>query len=95
MRTFWAGVALVWTLLLGVIAYELWPMARVARDVIAGPTATTETRDQRVTRLRREQKATDEYLQDFMAAHPATPASPQQPHSPAPPTARRPSGNTP
>lgn len=54
MRALLAALAVACTLLLGVIAYELWPIARLAATLVPGPTPTAETRAQRNERLTRE-----------------------------------------
>jgi hypothetical protein len=64
MRAILVVLAVVCTVLLGIIAIELYPIARVAGGVLSLGAPSTETREQRNVRLRRE---SEEFSKDLDA----------------------------
>jgi hypothetical protein len=87
-------VAVLATLLLGVIAAELYPIARIAATIAAPAVAQQETDDQKRARITRELRATQHDAELFIqAAEAAQASSPRRP-GPTPRSAPNPSSNT-
>lgn len=79
MRTILAVLAFVCTVLLGIIAIELYPIARVAGGLLTVSGPANETREQRNGRLRRETEEFGKDMDAILGWKRQTTAGPHQP----------------
>jgi hypothetical protein len=86
MQRFFAVLAVVVTLLLGVIALELYPIARIAGGVLAIGALPQESDAQKKARLVRQFNDIDHDANLFMDAAAAAQASRQKPARPTQPS---------